>query len=336
MFLPCDRSVVVAPMAGGPTTPDLVVAAARAGSLGFLAAGYKTPEAVAAELEVLTASGLPYGLNLFVPGPAPVDLPALERYRAELQDEADRYDVELPSLRLHDDDSFGAKAELALAARPALVSFTFGMPPAGLVRALRAAGSTVLVTVTDVEEAHLAVDLGADALVVQGGEAGGHASTTRPESYAGTRPLVDLLVEIRGMVEVPLLAAGGVGTASDVAALLRAGAAGVQAGTRFLAADEAKTRPAHLAALLAGHDRETVVTRAFTGQPARALRNRFTDAHSDTAPVGYPAVHHLTSPIRAAAARLGDPEALNLWAGTAYGHVRRGTTQQILDDLTPA
>ncbi len=335
MFLPCDRSVVVAPMAGGPTTPDLVVAAARSGSLGFLAAGYKTPEAVAAELEVLAASGLPYGLNLFVPGTTPPDLPALERYRAELEDEADRYEVELPPLRLHDDDAFDAKAELALDARPAVVSFTFGMPPAGLVHALRAAGSTVLVTVTDADEARLAVDLGADGLVVQGGAAGGHASTTRPEAYTGTRPLTDLLVEIRSVVEVPLVAAGGVGTASDVAALLRAGAAAVQAGTRFLAADEAGTRPAHLAALLADDGRGTVVTRAFTGQPARALRNRFTDAHSDTAPIGYPAVHHLTSPIRAAAARLGDPEALNLWAGTGHGHVRRGTTQQILDDLTP-
>ena len=334
MFLPCARSVVVAPMAGGPTTPDLVVAAARAGSLGFLAAGYKTPEAVAAELEVLDASGLPYGLNLFVPGTTPVDLPALEQYRAELQGEADHYEVELPPLRIHDDDAFDAKAELVLDARPAVVSFTFGTPPAGLVRALRAAGSLVLVTVTDVEEARLAVGLGADALVVQGGEAGGHASTTRPETYAGTRSTHDLLVEIHSVVEVPLVAAGGVGTAADVTGLLRAGAAAVQAGTRFLAADEAGTRPAHLAALL-GEDRGTVVTRAFTGQPARALRNRFTDTHSDTAPVGYPAVHHLTSPIRAAAARLGDPEALNLWAGTGYGHVRRGTTQQILDDLEP-
>jgi nitronate monooxygenase len=322
-------------MAGGPTTPALVVAAGRAGSIGFLAAGYKSVDAVAAELDVLGSSGLPYGINLFVPSPQPPDPNALERYRVELQSEADRYGVDLPPLRLHDDDAFDAKARLTVDASPPLVSFTFGIPPQRLVRALKSAGSTVLVTVTDAEEAQAGVAVGADALVVQGGEAGAHSATTRPDRYTGTRRVRDVLREVQGAVDVPLVAAGGVGTAADVAALLDAGAVAVQAGTRFLAADEAGTRPAHLAALLAGNGRPTVVTRAFTGQPARALRNRFTDAYSPTAPIGYPAIHHLTVPIRAAAARQGDTEALNLWAGTGYRHVRRGTTAQILDQLDP-
>jgi nitronate monooxygenase len=220
------------------------------------------------------------------------------------------------------------------------VSFTFGLPPIELVRALRAAGSVVSVTVTDADEARAAAAFGADALVVQGGQAGGHASTVRPAEYVGDRHVTDLLQEIRALVDLPLIGAGGVGCAADVAAQLGAGAAAVQVGTRFLPAAEAGTNPVHLAALVDAapggfSGRGTVVTRAFTGRPARAIRNRFTDAHSASAPVGYPAIHLLTAPLRAASAQQGDPEALNLWAGTGYTHCRVATAAAILDDLDP-
>ena len=330
-----DRPVIVAPMAGGPTTTALVVAAARARSLGFLPAGYRAVDDVAADLATLAAAGVPYGLNLFVPDPPPADPAAIDRYRRELRAEAERYGVELPEPRPHDDDAFAAKAELALDVRPPFVSFTFGSPPAALVRALRSGGSTVLVTVTDAGEARAAVAVGADVLIVQGGEAGGHAGTATPGGYTGLRGVADVLREVRAVVDVPLVASGGVGTAADVDRLVRGGAVAVQAGTRFLAAAEAGTRAPHLDALLTAGDGSTVVTRAFTGRPARALRNRFTDAYSASAPLGYPAVHHLTAPIRSAAARAGDAGALNLWAGTGYAHVRRGTAAAILDDLDP-
>ncbi|GAA0811652.1 nitronate monooxygenase [Spirilliplanes yamanashiensis] len=332
-----DRPVIVAPMAGGPTTTALIHAAARAGSLAFLPAGYRSVDAVAADIAALTAAGVPYGLNLFVPDQPPADIKAVERYRDTLRAEGERYGVELPPVRPHDDDAFAAKAELALDVRPPFVSFTFGVPPAALVGDLRAGGSVVLVTVTGADEARAAVAGGADVLVVQGGEAGGHAGTADPGGYTGLRGVVDVLREVRAVVDVPLVGAGGVGTAADVARIVAGGAVAVQVGTRFLAADEAGTRAPHLDALLAdgAGGRGTVVTRAFTGRPARALRNRFTDAYSAVAPLGYPAVHHLTAPIRAAAARAGDAEALNLWAGTGYAHVRRGTTAAILDELDP-
>jgi nitronate monooxygenase len=133
--------------------------------------------------------------------------------------------------------------------------------------------------------------------------------------------------------DVPVVAAGGTGTAEDVRALLAAGALAVQCGTLFLLAAEAGTRAAQREAMLSGRYDSTVVTRAFTGQPARALRNRFTDAHSATAPVGYPAIHHLTAPIRAAAAAGGDAGALNLWAGTAHAAARPGSAAEIIERL---
>ncbi|HWS39331.1 MAG TPA: nitronate monooxygenase [Actinoplanes sp.] len=130
---------------------------------------------------------------------------------------------------------------------------------------------------------------------------------------------------IRSVVVAPM--AGGPSTPALVIA------AGVQAGTVFLLADEAGTRPAQRAAMIGSGPRETVVTRAFTGQPARALRNRFTDEYSEAAPIGYPAVHHLTAPIRAAAAEQGDAGALNLWAGTGWTAARSAPVAALLDTL---
>lgn len=324
--------VMVAPMAGGPTTPELLQAA---GGAGFLAAGYKTAAAVEDELRQLRAANVPYGLNIFVPTPPPADIAPLEAYRRLLQAEADRYEVDLPPLRVRDDDSFAAKVELAIAYAVPLVSFTFGVPGREVVDALHAAGSRVLITVTSAGEARAAQAVLPDGLIAQAGTAGAHSATTSPAGYRGTTTAPEVLAAVRAVTGLPVLAAGGVGEAADVAVLLRAGAAAVQCGTAFLLADEAGTREAQRAAMLSGDYRETVVTRAFTGQPARGLRNRFTDMYSAAAPVGYPAIHHLTAPIRAAAARRGDASALNLWAGTGFASVRTGPVARLLEALRP-
>ncbi|MEV6342976.1 nitronate monooxygenase [Actinoplanes sp. NPDC051851] len=329
------RPVVVAPMAGGPSTPALVIAGGEAGALGFLAAGYKAPETVEDEVRAVRASGHAYGLNLFVPSPPATDPGPLEAYREELRPEAERYDVELPPLRLSDDDHYAAKVELAVAYRIPLVSFTFGVPERGVVRALRAAGCAVLITVTSAGEARRALAAGPDALIAQGGTAGGHSATTSPGVYRGGATAAGTLAEVvLAAAPVPVIAAGGTASGSDVRRLLAAGAAAVQCGTAFLLADEAGTRAVQRAAMISGTYTETVVTRAFTGQPARALRNRFVIEHSATAPIGYPAIHHLTAPIRAAAAAAGDPEALNLWAGTGFAAARPKPIAGIVAELS--
>ncbi|UQU67866.1 nitronate monooxygenase [Couchioplanes caeruleus] len=329
------RPLVVAPMAGGPSTPALVTAASRAGATAFLAAGYKTPAAVEDELRAVRGAGIPYGLNIFVPVPPPADVEPLERYRAVLQPEADRYGIELPALRLTDDDHFADKVELAVAYAVPLVSFTFGVPPEPVVRALRAAGCAVLVTVTDALEAQRAVAVGPDALIAQAGAAGGHSATTDPAGYRGATTAAEVLRAVRAVSDVPVVAAGGVASAAGVRDLLAAGATAVQCGTAFLLAGEAGTRDAHRRAIRSGDHRETVVTRAFTGQPARGLRNRFTDAYSAAAPIGYPAIHHLTAPIRAAAAKAGDTGALHLWAGTGFASARPGPAAELVAAFRP-
>jgi nitronate monooxygenase len=179
----------------------------------------------------------------------------------------------------------------------------------------------VAVTVTSVAEARAAADLGVDVLWVQGAEAGGHRGVHHDaggDASAGAVPVRDLVRDVRTAVDLPLIASGGLMTADDVREVLDAGAVAAGLGTAFLACPEAGTSATHRAALLAGGSRDSVVTRAFTGRPARGLSNRFAAEHAAAAPADYPAVHHLTRPLRAAAASAGDPEGLHLWAGTGW------------------
>lgn len=328
-----DVPVIVAPMAGGPSTPALVVAAAASGALGFLAAGYKSVEIMAGEIAAVRDSTDHFGVNVFVPDDSPVDRAAIERYRERLHSEAERYGVELPEIRWDDDDHWSEKIALLTADPVPWVSFTFGVPDPTTIRDLKRAGSQVLVTVTDPDEAELAFDSGADGVIAQSGSAGGHSSTTNPALYRGDTTTLDLVAEIRFRVPLPVVAAGGIARREDLEAVLGTRAFAVQIGTHFLKASEAGTRPTQREAMGDPRFAETVVSRAFTGRPARALRNRFTDTFSDSAPLGYPAIHHLTAPIRAAAGAQGDPHGINLWAGAGFGYARDGTTAEILESL---
>jgi nitronate monooxygenase len=333
-FLPALR-VLAAPMAGGPGTPELVAAAAKAGSMGFLAAGYKTPDAVAAEIAAV--EGVPFGVNLFAPNPVPVDPAEYRAYADVLAPEADRYGVALPATPEEDDDAWHDKLDVLRAHPVAVVSFSFGIPPAADLATLRATGAVLLQTVTAEAEAEAAVEAGMDALVVQSAAAGGHSGTLTPREAVPEVPLPDLVAAVRAAVDLPLVAAGGIGTAADVAAALAAGASAVAIGTALLRSAEAGTSATHRAALAdSARTGGTVRTRAFTGRPARGLRNQFTDRYDELAPYGYPALHHLTSPVRKAAAAAGDPERLHLWAGAGYRHAVEETAAAILSRLANA
>lgn len=311
--------VIAAPMAGGVSTPDLAAAVSSAGGLGFLAAGYLSEEALRAQIaRTRELSGEPFGVNLFVPGARSTT--DLDAYRARIAAEARRYGVE-PGAPHWDDDLYQAKVELVLSERVPVVSFTFGAPDPSTVERLHAAGIEVVVTVTTPGEARRAAEVGADVLCVQGSEAGGHRAVFDDDGRtAGGGPLYGLLAALRLIrveVDLPLIAAGGLVCGADVAAVLAAGAVAAQLGTAFLVSDEAGTQPAQRQEIAAGQ-RETALTRAFSGRPARGLVNRFLTEHSEEAPAAYPQLHHMTKPIRGAAGKAGDPEAISLWAGQTY------------------
>ena len=259
-----------APLAGGASTPELAAAVSGAGGLGFLAAGYKTADAVEQAMDAI--GGVPYGVNVFAPGPGPADPETVHRYAERLRAEGHE-----PGEARHDDDHWDDKLALLLERPPAVVSFTFGCPEESVVTALREAGSEVWITVTGPEEARLGQWAGATALVAQGIEAGGHRGSFADRGDLG---LLALLALLGGPdAPLPLVAAGGIATAPTVAAVLAAGAKAAQVGTAFMRCPEAGTAEPHRQALAepGAHEPDPRLQRSLRARhrerlPARAPR----------------------------------------------------------------
>ena len=236
-----DVPVVQAPMAGGPSTPSLAAAVSSAGGLGFLAAGYKTPEAVLADITATRElTQQPFGVNVFAPSGGPADRDTVDRYADRLRDQAAALGVVLGDPRF-DEDHYQQKVELLVQERVAVVSFTFGCPAPVVVQRLQQVGTSVWVTVTDPQEAVQAAAAGADALVVQGVEAGGHRGSFADSDSHEDYGILALLSLVSARVDLPLIAAGGIATGSALAGVLAAGAAAAAIGTAFLRCPEAGT-----------------------------------------------------------------------------------------------
>ncbi|MGW5310413.1 nitronate monooxygenase [Nocardia thailandica] len=305
--------IVAAPMAGGPTTPELVAAVTGAGGFGQLAAGYLGTDALAERITATRAlTPGPFGVNLFAPG-APADRADYADYLATL---GARFPLGEPR---HDTDEWAEKLDLLVADPVAMVSVTFGCPDAAEVARLHAVGTEVWVTVTSPAEAALAVAAGADALIAQGAEAGGHRADFRDDPTndpVDPLGLLSLLQLLPATTDRPVVAAGGLITGAGVAAALAAGAAAAQLGTAFLRCPEAGTNAVHRDAV--GSAEPTMLTRAFTGRRARGIRNPFLTDFTSLAPAAYPEIHYATAPLRAAARANGNSAAVNLWAGQTH------------------
>lgn len=329
------RPVIGAPMAGGPTTPALVAAVGQAGGLGLIGSGYLDADATRVEIaRVRECTDAPFGVNVFLldradseaalgeaaqPGSEQPGSGAVGAYSAAIAPVAERLGIELtenPAFTDFDQESTLA----ALVEDPvAVVSFTFGIPDPDVVRALQEVGSAVVVTVAGVQDARRAVEAGADWLSVQSSEAGGHRSTTTVEERPDDVTTVELVRAVRAALpDVEFVAAGGISTPEDVAAVLEAGANGVQLGTVLLRTPEAGTSALHRAALGDPRFTESRPTRCYTGRYARALVNGFVAEFDELAPPAYPYLHLLTGPMRKAAATAGDAEVPPLWAGSGW------------------
>jgi nitronate monooxygenase len=295
--------IVLAPLAGGPSTPELAAAVSDAGGLGFLAAGYLSAQEMGRRIaRTRELTDRPFGVNLFAPGPI-ADPASYTPYVDRLQ--AEGLGIGAPRA---DDDDWDAKLAVLEAEPPAVVSFTFGCPAPDVLARFES-----WVTVTSPDEARGAVKAGASALVVQGAEAGGHRGSwvdTPDLQPIGLHALLQLID-----VDVPLVASGGIATPAAVQAVLALGASAAQVGTAFLRSPEAGTSQAHRDALIS--DTPTELTRAFSGRLARGIRNRFLEEHRD-APIAYPEIHYVTAPVRAQARKDGDASLINLWAGEAH------------------
>lgn len=314
--------IVQAPLSGGASTPNLTIAATRAGAFGILAAGYLTAERLSEDIHAVRSStAAPFGVNLFVPGEDSAETAGWPSYIERIRVEASAVGAEPGDPKWSDDD-WQSKLEVVLRERPAVVSFTFGCPGRELITRLRDAGMEVWITVTEPDEAELAAAVGADALVVQGVEAGGHRASFLDHDGVGELGLLALIRLVSKRVKLPLVAAGGICDGYAVAAVLVAGARAAQIGSAFLDTPEAGTSPPHRERLR-GPGR-TSLTRAFSGRRARGIVNGFMERNSAEAPAAYPQVHYLTAPMRAAARARGEADLINLWAGQAYELIDHG------------
>jgi nitronate monooxygenase len=328
-----EHPVVQAPMAGGPTTPELVAAASNAGALGSLGAAYLSPEEIEEQVqEVRALTDRPFGVNLFVPSPFEAGPAVIERANELLRPYREELGLGTPETPSRFEESFEEQFEAALEVRVPVFSFTFGSLHPGLVGRLKDAGTFVIGTATTVEEGLRLEGDGVDAVVAQGSEAGGHRGTflgDHRDALIGTMAIVPQMADA---LSVPVIASGGIMDGRGLAASLVLGAEAAQMGTAFLACEESGAHPAFKEAVLAASEADTAVTRAFSGRAARGLKNRMLRemaGHEDEfAP--FPVQNALTKDIRGAAREQGRPEFMSLWAGQGAGQARPTTVPDLV------
>lgn len=330
--------VIQAPMAGGPTTPELVAAVSNAGGLGSLGAAYMTAgEILEAVRRIRQLTAQPFNVNLFAGGydakargdPAPI--------LALLAEIHERLGLPAPVLPALPPDPFPEQLEAVLEARPSVFSFTFGIPDRESLKRVAQRGIRILGTATTVEEALLLEEAGVHGIVAQGAEAGAHRGTFAGPFESAMVPTLDLVRGIATAASLPVIASGGLMDRDDIAAAMTLGASAVQLGTAFLACPESGASETYKRAILAAGGDTTIVTRAFSGRPARGLANVFTDLLADKPGVilPYPLQNALTRAMRLAAARKGDAGFLSLWAGTGVARARAAPAADLVRSLIP-
>lgn len=322
-------------MGGGPSTPDLVSTVSNAGGMGSLGAAYSTPEQIGldiAKIKALTTK--PFNVNLFI-GTKAAAFPDPKPMLDILSEIHQRLKIVPPVLPATEPDPFPLQLEAMLANKPAVFSFTFGIPAAAIIARLKAADVYLIGTATTPKEALLLENAGIDAVVLQGEEAGAHRGTFADSFENSMLPTFDLLRETLKVVSIPLIASGGLMDGRDIAKALKCGAAAAQLGTAFLPCPETGAPEAHKQSILSAKHDTTVVTRAFSGRPARGIRNVFIEGLNgkEDSILPYPIQNKLTRPMRMAAARQGEAGYMSLWAGRGLTRARQMPAAQLVSTL---
>ncbi|MFT5172502.1 MAG: nitronate monooxygenase [Gammaproteobacteria bacterium] len=335
-LLQVEHAIIQAPMAGS-TTPALAAAVSNAGGMGSLGCAMMDPGAVHGQVTQLRSkTNRAFNLNFFCHQPPGED--ALKNARAVqlLQPFYDEYCLgEVPAVQASNFPFDAAMLDLMLELRPPVVSFHFGAPEAALLAPLRAAGIVVLSSATCAREARDLQAMGVDAVIAQGFEAGGHRghfAISYEASCIGTMALVPQIVDA---VTIPVIAAGGIADGRGIAAALMLGASGVQLGTAFMSSDEASVAAVHRQAIANASEEDTRMTRAFSGRPARGIRNRYIDAMAavEGELPDFPLMNTLTKPLRAASQNSDSGDLVSLYAGQALTLNRSMPAAQLLETL---
>jgi nitronate monooxygenase len=334
--LDIEHPILQAPMAGGPTTPELVAVVSNAGGLGSLGGAYLPPETLREQVrEIRNLTEGAFGVNLFIPSPFEADSERIERVNTLLKQYRKELRIGPPEKFSSFEETFEDQLEIVFEERVPVFSFTFGSLEAALVERLKQNGTTVVGTATTVREGLRLEEDGVDMVVAQGSEAGGHRGTFLgdfQDALIGTMALVPQMVDA---LSIPVIASGGIMDGRGLAAALVLGAGGVQMGTAFLACEESGAHPEFKRAILEASEDATSVTRAFSGRAARGLKNRFLiemGPYEEELPP-FPVQNTLTKDVRAAAQRQDRPEFMSLWAGQAARLARPISAAEIVEDV---
>ena len=317
--------VIQGPMGGGPSTPELIAAVSNAGGLGSLGAAYQKPDEITETIRrIKSLTSKPFNVNLFCGAwnrNSHNDAQPMLDLLAEIHE---TLGLPTPILPQVPPDPFDAQLEAILDAAAPIFSFTFGIPSPEAIARIKGRGVTILGTATTVEEARILTEAGVDAIIAQGAQAGAHRGTFAGSFESSMVPTLDLVRGIRSISPLPVIAAGGIMDGRDLAAALQAGASAAALGTAFLTCPECGSPEAHKQAVLDSRKDTTVITRAFSGRPARGLANTFIAklAGREEIILPYPLQNALTRAMRTAAGKLGLSGYLSLWAGTGVARAR--------------
>lgn len=331
--------IIQAPMAGGVCTPKLVAAVANAGGVGSFGFAYSAPEKIDQDLaaaRALTAG--PINANFFCFEPVALPPPSTQLAAVQAL-------VSLPALAGEGVDTLtmpaapffpDLQAQLSpvWAHRPAILTFHFGIPPRAIIDKAHNLGISVGITATCIAEALAIEQAGADFLVAQGVEAGGHRGIFDLSATDEQLTALDLTRQLARACRLPIVTAGGIMDGKDIAAAMAAGATAAQLGTAFLSCHESGASAAHKRYLLLESRRGTAVTREFSGRPARGIHNEFIAQMQGKPYLPFPLQNTLTGPLRQWASKTDNGEYQSLWAGTAYARARHLSAADLMKALT--
>jgi nitronate monooxygenase len=328
--------IIQAPMAGGPSSQELVAACSAAGALGCFGFAYTQPEDMEKQAAWARArTTLPFLVNLFA-SPQPGEIPPAAQ-RAALEAVA-RYYTEfgmpLPEpVKPPYAPDFAAQLAAVERIRPkAFTSHLAALPPDWLEK-FQAAGILIGGSATNIAEAKELESIGVDFIIAQGGEAGGHRGTWLGDPYDALTGILALTRLIVREVRVPVVAAGGIMDGAGIAAVLALGAQAAQLGTAFIPCPESGASQVHKQALLAAREDGTRITEKFSGKPARGLVNRFITEMAQAPQLPFPAQNSITGKLRQASAKAGRPDCIAMWAGQGAALSRTLPAAQLIERL---